>query len=199
MYFMINYYENYFKADIQNLTFYKPNKTIMQNPNVFRIDKETLFWGGRNWENIKKDLERISPENIENYILTLFCITSIDLGMFSQFGGIHSNAYQILRKETNIPKFGWCGLGPHFENPKKILSVPLELNLLDFTFTKNNPDEVALYFKYLCDKFLLQLSEETTSSIFINHLLADKDFKITESDKEVIFAMIYTSLKKLVS
>ena len=200
IYKMIAYIQNQFNNDLKQLSIRRPNSTILKYSNDFKVDIETVFWGGgRDWKNVKEDTKNIAEKDLENFLLCLFSITILDIGIFSQFGGINSADYQKFRKTTYYPKFGWSGFGLHYDNPKKILKVPEELMLIEFKSIKDSPLHFSLFFKSLCDKTFEQLSDNLTTEIFICNLINDEDFKLTENDRGTIYEVVFESILKIIA
>lgn len=52
---LIRYYKEQFQIDFKKLKFERPNSTILSNPELFKIDNNTIYFGGPNLENIIND------------------------------------------------------------------------------------------------------------------------------------------------
>ena len=52
---LIRYYKKQFPIDLKKLKFERPNSTILSNPELFKIDNNTIYFGDSNWENIIND------------------------------------------------------------------------------------------------------------------------------------------------
>ena len=53
---MKNYLINKFPGDLGKLSFNRPNTVMFSNTESFRIDKNKIYFGGPDWENIHNDL-----------------------------------------------------------------------------------------------------------------------------------------------
>jgi hypothetical protein len=124
---MESYFNHFFIADLRKLSLTRPNNVILSNPESFRIDQTTVFFGGRNWENYENDIKAIDQKS--KFVLSLFATVCIDLTMFTHFSG----SYAKFRSLTNYPKFGWSGYGPHFEGPHKLIIKAEQEGKLEFT------------------------------------------------------------------
>ena len=185
------YFDNEFSIDVRTLRTQKPSYVILSNPASFGVDEQTVFVGGKDWENIEHDRSSISPEKREYFIICLFSIVLIDLIMFTYF----KDQYSVYRKKTNYPKFGWTGFGPHFENPKKIILVPEQLNIVDFNFLKNNINGYCKWFLDKCEEEFLKSDLSINTIEFLQKITDDKDFKPTMYDQESVFNLIYIELQ----
>jgi hypothetical protein len=67
------------------MDFQQPNSTILNNPDSFRIDNDTIYFGGENWRDINNDIRNIEEGNQDFFFLFLFMITVIDLTMFTYY------------------------------------------------------------------------------------------------------------------
>ena len=77
------YLKKQFPSDLKSLNYSRPNSVIQSDPELFRIDNNTIYFGGMDWKNFKGDIKDIENENLENFFLSLFTITVIDLTMFT--------------------------------------------------------------------------------------------------------------------
>jgi len=189
---LIRYYKEQFPNDLKKLKFERPNSTILSNPELFKIDNNTIYFGGSNWENIINDTKDIAKENLEYFCISLFTITVIDSGMFTNF----NEYYDVFRKNTNYPKFGWIGFDPHYENPKKLLLIPEEKGLVDFSYLKDNIKEYFELLKLECDDFFTNYVENSNTTIFLNTIINDKDFGVNYNEKNSIFSLIHIEFEK---
>lgn len=186
------YFKEQFPIDLKKLKFERPNSTILSNPALFKIDNNTIYFGGPNWGNIINDTKDIAKENLEYFCISLFTITVIDLGMFTNI----NEYYDVFRKNTNYPKFGWIGFGPHYENPKKLLLIPEEKGLVDFSYLKDNFKEYFELLKLECDDFFTNHFENSNTTIFLNTIFNDKDFGVNKNEKNSIFSLIHIEFEK---
>jgi len=113
---MNEYFYQEFPKHLRLVKCKKPNKIIL------KIEKDSTlnFFGGRDWENVSDDLGCIPKNKRTNFILSLFMVVLTDQCLYTRF----PDSYPIWRKQTDFPKFGWSGSGPHNENPLKLLWAP---------------------------------------------------------------------------
>lgn len=186
-----DYLKNNFPSDLKKMNFLRPNSKILANPDEYRIDNNTIFFGGQNWENIDNDIVEIDKKNLENFFLCLFTITVIDMGLFTYY----HDSYGTFRNKTMYPKFGWSGFGTHYENPKKILSVPLSYKLVDFKETSEKINDFIDLFITECDMFFETNIKNISTNDFIFELINDIEFQKTPEDEDTILGLIYDKLK----
>ncbi len=170
--------------------FKKPNSIILNHPEDFKIDRNTIFFGGRDWINFEEDIRRIPQHHIQHFILCLFTIVVIDQNMFTNF----RNSYAIFRAKTNYPKFGWTGFGTHMEKPKKILSVAEKKGLLDKIWVQEHEQEYIKLFVKECQWFFSTILPEIRTLDFLDALVNDTDFRIMDDEQGMVFEIIYNNL-----
>ena len=186
-----NYLKKQFPNDFRTLKFKKPSQSIL-NIESDRFDKNTLFFGGPDWENIESDIARIDKNNLEYFFLCLFTVSVIDLTMFTYYKANHS----VFRSKTMYPQFAWIGSGPHIEKPKKLLSVPLNKNIVDFSNAKEHIDEYIDLFIDECNGFFSKNILEIKTNDFISSMLSDRDLQLKPEDQNTIIELIVNNLKK---
>jgi hypothetical protein len=186
------YLKNQFLLDLRTMDFHQPNSTILNNPNSFRIDNNTIYFGGENWKNINNDIRNIEEKNQEFFFLSLFMITVIDLAMFTY----HRTFYDTFRRLTIYPKFGWVGFGPHYETPKKLLNIPESRGLIEKKDVFKYIDVYIDLFFDECNTFFNNNIPEITTQDFIRNIVNDQDFRFAISDENTIFELIYNKLKR---
>ena len=174
------------------MDFQQPNSTILNNPTSFRIDNNTIYFGGENWRNINNDIRNIEDSNQEFFFLSLFMITVIDLTMFTYYEA----SYETFRGLTRYPKFGWVGFGPHYETPKKLINIPESRGLIEKKAVLKYIDVYIDLFFEECDAFFKINTPEITTADFIRKIVNDEDFQIAFSDENTIFELIYNKLKR---
>ena len=145
---MHDYFHQRFPAQLARIAFRRPNDVvrehIMQDPGV-------VFFGGRDWETVAEDLATVPAADRSRFILSLFMVVLTDQVLYTHF----HESYNAWRRETNYPKFGWSGLGPHNENPLKILWAPEREQIVDINkllalipeFVKFCVNETTTYFQ----------------------------------------------------
>lgn len=186
------YLKNQFLLDLRTMDFQQPNSTILNNPDSFRIDNNTIYFGGENWRNINNDIRNIEGSNQEFFFLSLFMITVIDLTMFTYYKA----SYEKFRGSTRCPKFGWVGFGPHYETPKKLINIPENRGLIEKKAVLKYIDVYIDLFFEECDAFFKINTPEITTADFIRKIVNDGDFQIAFSDENTIFELIYNKLKR---
>ncbi|OGV68000.1 MAG: hypothetical protein A2283_10695 [Lentisphaerae bacterium RIFOXYA12_FULL_48_11] len=105
-----DYFYGQFPEHLQQLEYQRPNDVVREN--IMR-DSTVVFFGGRDWENVRADLQRIPDIDRPLFILCLLMVVLTDQCLYSYFHDHYSN----WRSKTSYPKFGWSGFGPHNENP----------------------------------------------------------------------------------
>lgn len=83
-------------------------------------DPAVVFFGGPDWENVAVDFANVPERDLFRFVLCLFMVVLTDQALYTYF----RDSYDTWRRNTNFPKFGWSGFGPHNENPFKILWAP---------------------------------------------------------------------------
>lgn len=121
---ILKYFKQLFPHHLMRLEFKKPSRVVSHN---IMKDPSVIFFGGKNWENVKSDLNKIPIKERESFVLCLFMIVLTDQCIRAHFNEIYSK----WRGMTNFPKFGWSGFGPHHENPMKILWIPEKGKMID--------------------------------------------------------------------
>ncbi len=179
-----------FPKDLASIKFNRPNSVIHSNPESFKIDRNTIYFGGPDWINLDNDIVHIKNEHHQYFFLCLFTVVIIDLTMFTHF----KEHYNSFRSKTMYPKFGWTGFGTHYENPKKLLNIPQQKGLIEESKIINNLDEYISLLRNECDFFFENHLSQIKTDDFLNALLSDKDFRVNESDKNSIFEIIYDTL-----
>jgi hypothetical protein len=92
------YFNTRFKAELSQLGFQKPNNLILRNAESFGIDKTTLFFGGKEWDNCESDM-RVSA-NKGFFALSLFAMVCNDVNMHANF----RKDYSKFKGLTQYPK-----------------------------------------------------------------------------------------------
>jgi hypothetical protein len=184
------YLHNKFPRDLSQLRFEKPNSVILAHTEDFRIDRNTVFFGGSDWRKFNRDINRIHPEDVPYFILCLFTIVIIDQNFFSNF----QEHYPAFRKKTMYPKFGWSGFGTHMEKPKKLLSVPEQKGVLNREWMVQHVDEYVNLFIEECQRFFSAQLPEIQTQDFLDALVNDRDFVLKENDRGTVFEVVYGKL-----
>lgn len=152
---MHEYFYHTFPSQLTKLKFHHPSNIVREK--IMR-DSAVVFFGGPNWDSVRSDLAPIPDDDRSKFILSLFMIVLTDQALHTY----HRDSYDAWRAQTNYPKFGWSGFGPHNENPFKILSAPEREQIVDV-------DQVLA----IVPQFVRFLVEETRS--FFGQHLPDVD------------------------
>lgn len=145
---MHEYFYARFRTQLARLAFRRPNDVVREN--IMR-DPAVVFFGGRDWESVAADLATVPEHDRSRFVLCLFMVVLTDQALYTYF----RDSYDTWRRETNYPKFGWSGFGPHNENPFKILWAPEreqavntnEMLALVPEFTRFFVNETRVYFQ----------------------------------------------------
>ena len=86
-----------------------------------------VFFGGREWCCVAKEVVRVPHRMRAHFVLSLFMIVVSDQALYTYF----HPSYDRWRMRTNYPKFGWSGFGCHNENPCHLLWAPEKERALD--------------------------------------------------------------------
>ncbi|QDS88748.1 hypothetical protein EC9_29420 [Rosistilla ulvae] len=121
---MREYFYQTFPSQLARLEFLRPNNTVREN--IMR-DSAVVFFGGPNWDSVRADLAPIPDDDRSKFILSLFMIVITDQALHTY----NRDSYDAWRAQTNYPKFGSSGFGPHNENPFKILWAPEREQIVD--------------------------------------------------------------------
>jgi hypothetical protein len=121
---MIDYFKSKFWNDIETIDTYRPNEVILNEPDNFFVHKEIKFYGGEDWESYSNDISEVPPASRIEFLLCLLTISTFDYYIKNNL-----QLYTTVRQVYDPPKLGWCGFGPHFEHPYKILKKVLESEL----------------------------------------------------------------------
>jgi len=98
--------------------------------------------------------------------------------------------YVAFREQTNYPKFGFFGFGPHYENPRKILDLPPENSYLNLDVT-----DIDEYYSFFVLELKNSLYNHGIESIdFIDKLLSDNDIVINDIDGNTISGILIKSI-----
>ncbi len=178
-----NYATNHFLRDIKTLQQNRPNPSLLTDND--RADRNTSFFGGQEWSNCESDLSNILPNQKKYFCLCLFTMVCADQTMFTYY----RNSYDSFRRKIVYPKFGWTGFGFHFEGPKYLLTVPVNLGV-DFTEITNEEIDEFISSQFTIAKSFMPAG--VTAYDFFKDMLNDVDF-YAETD---IFVRLKASMLK---
>lgn len=188
---MEQYLNNQFPTDLRTLQFTSPNQVIQENLELFQVDQQTIFFGGQDWSNFEQNIAQIEQDNLNWFFLCLFTITTIDVILFTHFQAY----YPVFRGATRYPKFGWTGFGVHFENPKKLLTVPEAQGRLNRELIDQQLDEYLPLLVNRCDVFFAATPGAPTTLEFLTAILEDTDFVPTEEDQGTFYSALYNRIQ----
>lgn len=184
------YLENRFLRDLSTLPFNRPNDIMLTHARNFRIDQQTIYFGGPDWENIENDIQHVEEADREYFFICLFTIVLIDLAMFTYF----QQHYGTFRSRTGYPKFGWSGFGPHYENPTKLLLLPEQKGFTNYSYLRQNVNSYVQLFRSKCDSYFRAYNPEITTNTFIDAILKDRDIIHGANDMDSIVYLICQAL-----
>lgn len=154
------YYLEVFRADVKRIRF-RPGSKVT-NPDDFFFDREE-------W---KRAVGLMKDNNTKAcFIFSMFITIASDQTMYTYY----QNCYDDFRRLTRYPKFGWCGLGPHNENPLKLIQYAIEDNAVDPNSIGSMSEEAAkLFVDEIFDFFVNHICEVSPKD-FIDNFLNDND------------------------
>jgi len=182
---MNEYFYQEFPQHLTLIEFKRPNQTVRK----VEKDSDLVFFGGRDWKNVSEDLSCIPKDKRSNFIFSLFMIALTDQCLFTYF----SDAYPIWKKQTNFPKFGWSGFGPHNENPLKLLWAPEREKGVD---SSDVIEQIPSFVSFMVDTVEAFFSKNLPNvkyTAFFDAIIHDSSFEFSEGD---IVDCFKTSLKK---
>ena len=97
---------------------------------IRRVEKDDslVFFGGENWSRVESDLLGIPQGERPRFVWGLFLMVVTDQNLHEPALASH---YPQWRSVTRLPKLGWCGMGPHYENAIWLLRAPEEKGVVD--------------------------------------------------------------------
>ena len=117
-----------------------------------KINSKYVFFGGDEWKYFEEDMQKVPTENRPAFLLSLFMIILTDQAVYTYIPDL----YHLWEAMTEFPKFGYCGTGPHNENPLWILAkadtdaeLSQKVQALLPEFAKFLIDETKSYFAYI--------------------------------------------------
>jgi hypothetical protein len=114
------YFYKQFPRDLAKFDMSKPNDVLAA------ATEPAVFFGGPDWENVRRDLAKVSKGNREKCVLSLFMVTITEQVIYTY----HRTSYATWRSRTGFPKFGWSGYGFHHENPFILLQRPVDAGVV---------------------------------------------------------------------
>lgn len=188
---LFEYKETHFLKDLSLLKYSKPKHFLLDLLASLEIDENTRFFGGSNWNNFEEDIENVDECNYNNFFLCLFTMSIIDRTIFTYFRDI----YPEFKKRTEYPKFGWCGLGHHFEDSKMLVDIPFQKGFLNIE--EIDVDAYTSYFFHEVTSIGEYISpNEINLPSFFNFLNSDPDFQNNEQEMNKASSFLITHLKQ---
>jgi hypothetical protein len=162
---------------------------ILSSAALFGIDTHTVFFGGRGWSNCQGDLR--GKEWREYFVLCLFGVVVNDLNMHAHF----RPEYSSFRARTMYPKFGWTGFGVHWENPRVLLTVPVEKGLIDMATAAAEVPGYVEYWYASAETFLHEHTPQIPAESFFRKMTEDKWFQVQPADAGSLFGAVLQELR----
>lgn len=170
-----------FQNDLYNISYNDPNEIIKEFSYDFGIDKDTVFFGKKDWANYTTDIAVVLPENRPYFILALFGITMIDYTFDKYF----KDAYSLYRKETAYPKFGWSGYTVYLECPSKLITVPENNTEIPVTFDDEVIQVFTTYLYVFAGKYVSKYLEQVSINEFFSLMINDETLKHAASSATI--------------
>jgi hypothetical protein len=162
---LLEYSQKQFLIDLNRIPKTNCNNITSElSPN---IDSKTNFFGGYHWENYENDIINITPENRDKFFICLFTMSSSDQNAHAKF----PNLLAVWLRHFKYPKFGYCGLGPHFEKVNYLLDVPVAHGI---NFDSISQELIDEFLTSQFDSGRLVLGDHLNS--FFQSMLKDVDF-----------------------
>lgn len=168
---LLEYSQKQFLNDLNRIP--KTNCNTIASELSPNIDSKTNFFGGYHWENYENDIINITPENRDKFCICLFAMSSSDQNVHAKF----SNLLAVWLRHFKYPKFGYCGLGPHFEKVNYLLDVPVAHGI---NFNSISQEQIDEFLTLQFNAGRLVLGDEL--NFFFQTMVQDSDFS---SDTEI--------------
>jgi hypothetical protein len=141
---LIDYFNNQFLNDLGTIEREVPNKTILANLKTFYLFKSDEFFGETEWNLIKRDLNGIQNENIENFILTLLILATTNY----YFRGNLGKPLLLINMNNQyfMSTLGGVGLAPRIGHPYWIWAKSHENNNISQEIILNRSFEMRSLF-----------------------------------------------------
>lgn len=180
-----SYLDTQFLTDLRTIPYNRPNMVIQNHAEEWRIDTNTMYFGGHGWQNFENDIAGIR-NNHSYFFISLFTIVFIDLTFFTYY----RKQYPTFRGLTMYPKFGWTGFGVHYENPKFILLVPEARGFFQGLNQEDLIDEFLVLLVSKCNEFFVGHFPQINTRDFLRNTVEDRDFNNPETDKGSFFSKV---------
>ncbi len=121
------------------------------------------------------------------FIFSMFITVASDQIMFTYY----PQDYRRFRDLTRYPKFGWCGLGPHNQNPLLLIQVPLQDHVVSDRYIEENSVSAAKLFVDEVVDFFSRHMPHINSQEFFEHFLNDGQVKDTLNNFPIVSAFLH--------
>ena len=190
---LLNYFDTQFLTDLHTIPFNRPNMVIQNHAEEWRIDTNTMYFGGHGWHNFENDIAGIR-NNHGYFFISLFTIVFIDLTFFTYY----RQQYPAFRGLNMYPKFGWTGFGVHYENPKFILLVPEDRGFFQSLNQEELIDEFLVLLLSKCNEFFVGHFPQINTRDFLRNTIEDRDFNNPEIDIDTFFSKVIGRIRHYV-
>jgi len=170
-----NYFLNTFPKHLQLLKRHQPNEVVRE---CIMKDNGVMFFGGRDWNSVADDLSQIPHNDRPKFILSLFMEVMMDQCLYTY----QPNVYPGWRMKTNLPKFGWSGLGPHHENPLKILWAPERERIVTEDDVINILHEFIVFMLEETNQFFADNAITVNTLDFLQYFINDNSYAFSEGN-----------------
>lgn len=128
-----------------------------------------VFFGGKDWKNVRGDLAKIPRGSRAKCVLSLFMVTITEQVIYTY----HRTAYTSWRSRTGFPKFGWSGYGFHHEDPFILLQQPVDEGVVTAEqLCALMPEFTVFYLQFIEDYFKRHLPQIKMAK-FLRGLMRD--------------------------
>lgn len=136
-----HYYAHSFSFDVSRMQL-QPGSPFTRY--LLLNDAHATFFGGRQWQDMEKDLEKIAPANKLHFVLSLFFMVLTGYTLQKQF----PKTYQVYRSLTRFPLFGEeAEEEVYLEHPAWLLARPLMADLFNEHLLFRELEESLVRFK----------------------------------------------------
>ena len=169
---MKDYFYNKFPGQLRKVEFQRPNEIERE---IFE-DENILFFGGPDWEGVSDDLSTVPLIDRPYFILSLLMVVLTDQCIYTYFQG----SYTTWKNQTNFPKFGWSGFGPHDENPLKVLWAPEREMVIEPDDIVDILPEFVTFYMDDTERFFTENLPHIVHPDFINSIIHDRAYGFNE-------------------
>lgn len=170
---MNHYFHNEFPSQLALLSYKRPSSIVRER---IMKDETVVFFGGKDWKNVRTDLSRIPAGDRSKFVFALFMIVLTDQCLYTHF----KQDYKPWRSQTNFPKFGWSGFGTYNENPLKILWAPEREEVISADEMISILPDFVSFMKSETDSYFSKNLQGISSESFFNALKSDSGYSYSE-------------------